>query len=243
MNSLNSDGESYFEYMEFNKYNFSSEEKRRICEFYEYIRNGQSEYSFIQPITKENLTAIEYQKEFVPDVCMLWQDDNSNYAGVYYKGSLRGKVMFLTHDEPNYAPLFQSIQSLIKNIKSGIIEDFFIPPLGTCDYPSKHSTEEEKESNAILAKEYIEKLRGDDEDRDYQLALIACYLMPAEYLELLIPLMNSGNMYIEQDIPEFFVFHDYKPAIPILQDICESGSTFAKDSSKHALLKLRSNVN
>ena len=229
--------------MEFHKYNFTDEEKNIICEYYDFFYNNQDEHLGIEPVSKEDFENTLWTRDFIPDVCLLWYDNQSNYAGMYYRGNLRGKVMFLCHAEPNYAPLFKNISSFLANVKNGVIYDLHVPNLGVCDYPcdypAKVLTEEEKEQNLSLAKEYLAGIKGVDDDVDVQMALKAWYLMPAKYLDLLIPLMKSGNMYIEQDIPYIFAFHNYRDAIPALREASENGSIYIKDSAKRALAEIR----
>ena len=100
-------------------------------------------------------------------------------------------------------------------------------------------TESEKKHNYALAKEFIDSTQGMDDDEDSQAAKKAWYLTPAEYLDLLIPLMKSGNMYIEQDIPYIFAFHNYLKAIYALEDASKNGSVYIKNSAKHALAEMR----
>jgi hypothetical protein len=46
-------GVEYFNHMEFDKYNFTDEEKNAICEYYEYFHGEDDTGLNIEPITKE----------------------------------------------------------------------------------------------------------------------------------------------------------------------------------------------
>ena len=245
MDSINVGGELYYQELELDQYGFNSKEKDVICEFYDYYQTKQAEKSYsslIIPMSKEHFNELmPHMENYLPDVCLLWEDENSNYAGVYYKGLLRGKVMFLCHEELWDTPLFRDISSFVQSVKNELttcmLNPFLTDSSYNCDYPAKSLLESEQEQNLILAKKYLENICGTDDDVDFQSALKAFYLMPAENLNLLIPLMKSANMYIEQDIPNIFVYHNYRDAIPNLREAAESGSIHIQSSAKRALLK------
>jgi len=232
-------GMDYYKEMGFDEYGFSQDDQREICEYYEFSQTDEGRKLLIQPIDKENFDSMRYMKEFLPDVCFLWYDGGSNYGGAYVFGPLRGKVMFLSHDEPNYAPLFRNISNFLERVKKRDIKEFLTPKLGDCDYPAKNQSIEEKKQNFETAKQFLDTLIDiDEEDAYYQTALKACYLIPEEHLDLLIPLLKSGNIYVEQELPGIFAFHTYKAAVPALRDAIEKGSIHVKESAKRALAKL-----
>jgi hypothetical protein len=234
-------GKSYYKEMCLEKFNFTIEEEKAICDFYDFSITEEYENLEldIEPISKKEYDSMaNYLNELIPDVCLLWKDGQSNYAGVYYKGDLRGKIMFLSHDEPNYSPLFRSITSFLASVKNGTISDLYVPQYGVCDYPAKTLSDAEREENYALAQKYLNSLQGVDDELGIQIAMKAWYLMPVEHLDLLIPLMKSGNMYIEQDIPCIFSFHNYKNAIPALQEVADKVSVHIKGSAKRALSEM-----
>ncbi|MCL1853271.1 MAG: ACP S-malonyltransferase [Peptococcaceae bacterium] len=232
-------GMDYYKEMGFDEYGFSQHDQRAICDFYEFSQTDEGRKLSIQPISKEDFEKMQYMKEYILDVCLLWCDSNNNYGGAYVSGSLRGKVMVLSHDEPRYAPLFRSIPRFLERAKKGAVKDLYNPQLGDCDYPAQNQLAEEKKQNVETARQFLDALINiDDEDEYYQTALKACYLMPVEQLGLLIPLLRSGNMYVEQGLPDIFVFHSYKGAVPALGDAIEKGSIHAKSSAKRALAQL-----
>ena len=240
MGSLENMGQKYFQEMGFNRYKFSPEDKKAICAYYEYWHTDNGDGVFIQPISKEDYNAMQYYREFLPDVCLLWHDGQGNYAGAYTSGILHGKVMFLSHGEPNYAPLFRSISSFLECVRNRDIEFLDSPDFGVCDYPSKNMPELEKKQNLEIAKHFLDSLSNIDDEEVYsQTAKKIWYLMPSDNLDLLIPLMESGNMYVEQDISDIFVFHNYRNAIPALREAAKNGSIYIQDSAKIALKKMR----
>ena len=238
-------GEDYYRETGLERFGFSPEEKREICGFYEHFQHCRAEniQTYIEPLQKDGFDEImSFVKGYLPEICLLWEDGNSNYAGVYYTGMMRGKVMFFSHDELWDAPIFRNIASFVQSVKTGATESLMNEYLSNLpyngDYPAKLLSEQEKEEHLALAKVYLEQLRGEDDDIDFQFALKAFYLMPAENLDLLFPLLKSGNMYIEQDIPEVFAFHNYRRALPLLKEAAENGSIHLSRSAKRAVAKM-----
>jgi hypothetical protein len=233
-------GAKYYAELGFDPYGFTAEEKHSICSYYDYFYANDNHETKIEPIGKIDFDEISYYKEFLPDVCFLWYDGQSNYAGMYYLGPLRGKVMFLCHDEPNHAPQFRNISSFLERVKSGDIKELSVPELGNSDYPADDLSANEKKQNLELAKHFLDSLPDmEDDDQQYQAALKAMYLMPAEHLDLLLPLVDTENMYIAQDLPDIFAYHRYAAAIPALRQAAESGRVPIRGAAKRALEKLR----
>lgn len=97
-------------------------------------------------------------KELLNDFCILWEDEESNYAGICINGIMRGKIVFLSHDNLHPIPVFRNIGSFLKAVKSNRITDLY-PPQVEClsstnnpfDYPSINRTSLELEQDNSVA--------------------------------------------------------------------------------------------
>jgi len=246
MDSCYTTGEQYYQELGLEQYGFSEEERHAICEFYDYYHTKKAENSYssiIVPLSKERSAELmPHMESYLPDVCLLWEDGSNNYAGVYYKGVLSGKIMFLCHEGLRDTPLFRDISSLVQSMKAGLIRCFLNPFLSdseyNCDYPAKSLSELERTQNFILAKEYLSNIQCKDEELDFQLALKAFYLLPAQNLDLLIPMikLNNGIAYEAVDV---FGFHNYQQVIPFLLDACENWHTNMKNYTKRIIDKMQ----
>ena len=243
--------EQYYDSLGLDKYNFTVEEANAIKDYYNFCStNGlEGDGSNIMPIEEENFPdMMEYMKENHPNICLLWGDGNSNWAGVFYKGLLRGKVTFLSHEEPTILPLFKSIVSAVEKFKERKVWDFLYPSVNErpyiYDYPVSSDnpiSESEKTENLALAKSFLatlpdlSKKSEEDYEAHCQAAMTAAYLLPSENVQLLYPMLVCGNMYVEQDIPYIFSFHKDKNALPALHDATDRGSIYVKDSILRAI--------
>jgi len=74
----------------------------------------------------------------------------------------------------------------------------------------------------------LPSLLEESDEAHHQAVMSICQLISPENLDLLIPFINCGNMYVEQDIPYIFAFHNYREALPALEDAAENGSVHVK---------------
>lgn len=237
------DGAQYFGALDLKQYGFTEDEQNSICAFYNYSLNKDND---IYPIDKEEFDQIQWLRDTLPNVCFLWADGQSNYAGVYFQGPYRGMVMILAHDNPMYAPLYVSISSFVDTVQSTEMEDLDIPHLlasdmPPTDFPSKTMNAEQDSKNLDITQQLLAQIPSEaDEEKQVQMAYGAMYLCPAQYLDLLFPLFDIENMYIQQDICDIFVFHQYIDAIPRIEQAANGGSVHIKNSAKRALEMLKS---
>jgi len=241
--------EQYYNSLNLSKYNFTLEEKQAICKYYDYFKDSNlpDNGTHVTSVPEENFEEMMgYMKEYYPDSCVLWGDGNSNWACVYYQGSLRGKVAFLSHEEGGMYPLFRNMSSfvdrVIQNNKDGVLTCFLHPSLNEVpynyDYPNKNPTELEKSQNLKIVEALqaqLPSLLEESDEAHHQAVMSICQLIPPENLDLLIPFINCGNMYVEQDIPYIFAFHNYREALPALEDAAENGSVHVKNSARRAV--------
>lgn len=198
----------------------------------------------VHPITQEDHQALDYMKEFLPDVCFLWSDEYGNYAGFFYRGALRGKIMILTHSETLHAPLYSSMKSFISAIMDSSFEELMIPGLFpidpsesyTADYPAKKLTVKEQQQNYTAAKLLLGTLDSISDDEKYaQTVFQIFYIMPYEHLDELLVFFDSDNLYILQVIPYLFAFHHYQPAMAYLKEAVQKNTPHISSHAKRAL--------
>ncbi|WP_310604575.1 hypothetical protein, partial [Anaerosporobacter sp.] len=234
--TMNQKGNHYFEDLELNKYGFSSEEKEKICEFYDLCKTN--DYG-IYPVSKSEFEEMQsWSEEFLPEICLLWTNRNSNYAGVYISGLLKGKVCIVDHEEEMYAPLFRSINSFITTIVSHKLDDLYnqdMLKVDWADYPSVNSSQAEKDSDLHIVKTIIEQINKDSERDYYRSGMIVCYLMPNTHLDLLKPFLYEENMWVQETACYVLAIHKYEPAIEWLKEISQIGKGNEKFAATRSL--------
>lgn len=240
-----SESHSFIDLDTLTRYGLSNKE---ISCFSEFL-TVHERYS-IHPITKEEHSALNYMSEWLPDVCFLWTDESSNYAGLFFRGPMRGRVMILNHGETFYAPLYIDVTSFISKIKNETIDELEIPRLCPvdhlepykADYPLKVQTDKALKANYAAAIELLESLDLiTDEELYAQTAFQAWYLMPVQYLDELLSFFETDNMYILQEISYLFAFHQYLPAIPYLKAAVQQSDSYISSHAKRALTYYQTN--
>ena len=115
-----------------------------------------------------SLRSVETQEEYnafyaecktlLKNICILWEDSESNYAGICTNGTMRGKIMFISHEFLCPIPVFRSIETFQKAVECNKISDLYPPQLeflspenNPFDYPSNHKTPEEQEQDMSIA--------------------------------------------------------------------------------------------
>ncbi len=115
-----------------------------------------------------SLRSVETQEEYnafyaecktlLKNICILWEDGESNYAGICTNGTMRGKIMFISHEFLCPIPVFRSIETFQKAVECNKISDLYPPQLeflspenNPFDYPSNHKTLEEQEQDMSIA--------------------------------------------------------------------------------------------
>lgn len=122
--------------------------KTEDCSISLRSQNTQKEY---HAFSKEN-------KKLLRDFCILWEDEESNYAGICINGIMRGKIVFLSHDDLHPIPVFRNIGNFLKAVESNRITDLYPPQTeylssanNPFDYPSINRTSFELEQDSSVA--------------------------------------------------------------------------------------------
>ena len=239
-------GIDYYDSLGLDSYGFTDEEKAQICGFYDLCSAG--DYG-VYPISREELEEMkDWSAEFLPEVCLLWSNRNSNYAGVYLSGPLKGKVCIIDHEEEMYVPLYRSIQSFTAAVASRQLTDLYNEdPLKAVpkDYPSLNAGQAEKESDLTIAKTLIQQMDEDPDMDDYRYGMAVCYLMPDTNLDLLKPFLFKNNMWVQEAACYVLALHQYAPALEWLEEISRTGKGNAKFAATRSLkyIKCKNNKN
>ncbi|WP_195576728.1 HEAT repeat domain-containing protein [Paenibacillus sp. 1001270B_150601_E10] len=167
-------------------------------------------------------------------ISWLWTDDNSNYAGVYMDGPMKGMICYLNHEEPDYSPVFQSIDRFLAAIlQAG--PDAYMEELQT-DYPGTLAGELEWGVVQQLT-ETVGQL--DDEEARVQYLFALMSLTPANKLDTLLPYLDDEDMYVQERVCDIIGYYGYVPAKDKLKWIAEHGSLNGRSAAKRALSHLR----
>jgi hypothetical protein len=169
----------------------------------------------------------------------FWTDDNSNYAGVYATGPLKGKVCFLDHESPDYAPAFRSVESFLEEllhaIKSG--HDWYEM---TADYPS---TNEAKPQEVIEDWELVKSIRpnyehaANDDQRAYW-AMCIMALTPPAHTATLMEFLDVDDIWIPERACQILGSRKFEPAIEKFVALARAGKANSGIASLMALGKV-----
>ena len=130
-----------------------------VNDWYNNHKTEDCGISLRSPNTQEAYNDFSYgNKELLNDFCILWEDEESNYAGICINGIIRGKIVFFSHDNLHPIPVFRNIGSFFKAVKSNRITDLYAPQVeylsptnNPFDYPSANRTSLELEQDSSIA--------------------------------------------------------------------------------------------
>ena len=132
-----------------------------------------------------SLRSVETQEEYnafyaecktlLKNICILWEDSESNYAGICTNGTMRGKIMFISHEFLCPIPVFRSIETFQKAVECNKISDLYPPQLeflspenNPFDYPSINRTSLELEQDSSVADMLWNKAAMEKDDARFQ---------------------------------------------------------------------------
>lgn len=137
----------------------TTDEIRIVNDWYNNNKTEDCSISLRSLNTQEAYHAFSKEnKELLSDFCILWEDEESNYAGICINGIMRGKIVFMSHDNLHPIPVFRNIGSFLKAVKSNRITDLYPPQVeylsatnNPFDYPSINRTFLELEQDGSVA--------------------------------------------------------------------------------------------
>lgn len=172
------------------------------------------------------------------DSCAFWTDDNSNYAGIYLDGPLRGRIYFLSHDEPDFSPVYRSLSSFLKTIREAksrekdwyeMPTDYFTPTDYYLHQDGKPlpATEIERKSDleamTTLRLQFDQTSLLDDDERRF-VCFCIMDLTPLDDLKYVLEFLSDKDMWTQERAALILGVHKYSPAIDRLAEIAINGS-------------------
>lgn len=151
--------EDYFKLLQIDTSVLTTDEIQIVNDWYNNYKTEDCGISLRSLNTQEAYYAFSKgNKEFLSDFCILWEDEESNYAGICINGIMRGKIVFLSHDNLHPIPVFRNIGSFLKAVKSNRITALYPPQVeylsssnNPFDYPSINRTSLELEQDSSVA--------------------------------------------------------------------------------------------
>lgn len=166
-------------------------------------------------------------------------DENSNYWCVYINGPMKGMVCYLSHDEPDLAPKFQSVSNLLKVInENDDAYDFYDLTENNFDFPSKNISEFEHRKMII---EELKEAFGNEADEDIRRQLgfsIIALTVTSEVEKNIYLLLNDEDMYVQEQAIRSLGFHQYQPALEKLNELKTTALTNGRKAIETVLKKL-----
>lgn len=124
---------------------------------------------------------------------LFWSDDNSNYAGVYLDGLLANRVFLLDHEEPDPTPRFFDVRSFTQRL---LAHPGDLIGNDVRDYPAMRELGPTAAEDRRLGLDFLRAHAANPEDA--QSAFLALALLPPEDTHLLIPLLASQDMWVQE---------------------------------------------
>lgn len=187
--------------------------------------------------TSTNAALRQPNLELSSRIAVFWTDDDSNYAGVFTSGQLQGRVCLLEHDEPADWPKYQSVASLCRRLVSA-----WRAGLGWYDmphdYPVLDSMDVLPEDRAIGLHLLDRYSQAPDTPASIRAAFGAMQLLPPADTELLLPLLRSTDMWVQERACQVLGLRKFAPAIEALSEVAMSGMHNGRAASLIALRQI-----
>lgn len=203
--------EDYFKLLQIDTSVLTTDEIQIVNDWYNNNKTEDCNISLRSPNTQEAYHAFSKEnKELLRDFCILWEDEESNYAGICINGTMRGKIVFLSHDDLHPIPVFRNIGNFLKAVKSKRITDLYPPQVeylsaanNPFDYPSTNRTPLELEQDSSVADRLWNKAATEKDD-----AMINVML---SYIQIAVPKqIPKLKQYIFDDILMGYILGIYK---------------------------------
>lgn len=182
----------------------------------------------------------------------FWNDNNSNYAGVYVSGPLAQRVCVEIHDGHDLSPRFRSIRSFLEAVlpqkrssedeDEDEEEDVEMRFLGESDfdYPMTGPKGDPKQLaddwHAVQALQSLFASSRDDQRRDYAKCMMA--LTPPQHTAAIVPFLDEDDMWLPERAANILGARKFEPAIGKLEEVALKGMMNGYQMSIVALGKI-----
>jgi len=167
------------------------------------------------------------------EILVLWTDDNSNYAGCHVNGDLAPRVVLIHHEELDYAPKFHSPSSFQAARRAGYGSERAWVELPT-DYPVRSGREYPLlEADRELAFAFLKAYEvnpGNSTSAHY-----ALQLLPYSETEMIFPLLDSDDMWVQEHACNVLGVRQYSAAIDHLRRVAIDGKHNGRIAALRAL--------
>ena len=172
------------------------------------------------------------------EVLWIWYDENSNYAGVYWAGPLRGMVAVLDHEEPDVSPRFRSTESFVLRMLDACTATAR-PPVDAIMIPNELPITDGVDccaSDSDIAELFLERFRAStDSDERLHLAYVALRLLPPNDMSRVVPLLRDEDMWIAARAVDLVALRRWEPGLPYLGELAEGGLPNAQSAAARCL--------
>lgn len=170
-------------------------------------RSSQLSMRFLSLEEAQHVTELVRKagRYFIDDSLLCFDDDESNYCGVYLVGPLAGKVHFLDHEEPDPSPTHRNLESFLSVLLS-FEGDFRFE--GPRDYPLPKDA-----ADLNLALHLLQAPRPEVREGDL---LSGMALLPATHAEHLVPAVSNSDPWIQEKAISLLGEAEFQPAADLI---------------------------
>lgn len=224
----------YFKLLQIDTSVLTTDEIRIVNDWYNNNKTEDCSISLRSLHTQEAYHAFSKEnKELLSDFCILWEDEESNYAGICIKGIMRGKIVFISYDNQHPIPVFRNIDSFLKAVKSNRITDLYPPQVeylsatnNPFDYPSINRTSLELEQDSSAADILWNKAATEKDDAMINTILSFIQIATLQQIPKLKQYIFDDTLM--GDILGIYKFYGYKEDTNVLLQIGKENKHFRK---------------
>jgi hypothetical protein len=228
------DMKDYFKLLQIDTSVLTTDEIRIVNDWYNNNKTEDCSISLRSLHTQEAYHAFSKEnKELLSDFCILWEDEESNYAGICIKGIMRGKIVFISHDNQHPIPVFRNIDSFLKAVKSNRITDLYPPQVeylsatnNPFDYPSINRTSLELKQDSSAADILWNKAATEKDDAMINTILSFIQIATLQQIPKLKQYIFDDTLM--GDILGIYKFYGYKEDANVLLQIGKENKHFRK---------------
>jgi len=156
------------------------------------------------------------------DIIPLFTNDESDSAGIFSNGFLKGKIVVMNHENLDFTPRFRDLSSFLSQITKMEDENFFDwqdLPQSAFDYPLSNDSDSEEDILNNCWK-LINKAEFYSEDHRELIIKTAMFFTPPAKLESIVRFLNDkDSRIVDSTVWLLGIFHKYEPAKPTISDL------------------------